>query len=332
MKGAVAALSAAAALVALLAASRARAEVRPKITDICPGCLATVPQASEPAPLLVVLHGDYGFMAPELHKAWERFAAPRGVALLSLSCPSDLGCKRSWWQWDGDPAWITVQVERLASRHALDRERLWIAGWSGGASYIGMRTQELERSFAALVIHGGGVGPSRSGCAVETAARARVVFLVGDKNPLHDRAVRLREHYEACGNEVSWRLLPGAEHTGEWSGLDKSGGEILDLLATKRRIASKEQEPRPAATVAASPPAAASAPPPAPAPTAQGPAPMPTRMGCGCHVTSRSTTPAEAWLGVARAVVALRRRVWRRRLRTACSFVHTDRAVRPDRR
>ena len=97
------------ALFALLAAD-ARADKRSKITDVCAGCIASVPDSPEPAPLLVTLHGDWGQMAPELYAAWERLAAPRGVALLSLACPTRLGCKASYWQWNGDPAWLDEQI------------------------------------------------------------------------------------------------------------------------------------------------------------------------------------------------------------------------------
>ena len=289
-------VAAALAIAFAFFATEARASPRTKVADICAGCLASVPSRSDDSaasPLLVTLHGDWGAMAPELHATWERFAAPRGVALLSLTCPSELGCKRSWWQWNGDPAWIGQQIDRLAARHAIDRERVWLAGWSGGATYIGMHTQELERTFAALVFHGGGRWPSRPDCSPE---KAPAVFLVGDQNPLHAHVLKLREHYEHCGNEVSFMLLRGAEHTGEWSALDKRGGEILDLLATRRRVA------------VAAPPSFT----PSPAPTVQDagaaqPEPVRPRAGCGCDLTTRSPRPS--WL-VAATLFAL---AWRRR-------------------
>lgn len=295
-------------LVALLVANEARAGARAKLTDICRGCIASVSQASEPAPLLVTLHGDWGAMAPELHAAWERFAAPRGVALLSLTCPADLGCQRSWWQWNGDPAWITEQIDRLAARRMIDRERMWIAGWSGGASYLGMRTQELERTFAAMVIHGGGMWPSRGGCSPE---KAPIVFLVGDRNPLHAHALKLREHYESCGNEVSFMLLHGAEHTAEWAALDKRGGEILDLLATKRRSLVAAAEPAAVAEQPLAPSSSASPLSPtasASAPRAPGPAPLPPRGGCGCRAAPRSAPSAWLIAAILALAVAIRRR------------------------
>jgi predicted esterase len=182
--------------------------------------------AAPPSPLLVVLHGDSGVTASELQAAWARFAGPRNVAVLSLTCPVSEGCKGSWWRWNGDPAWIAREVDRFAEKHPIDRERLWIAGWSGGASYIGMRAQELGRLFTGIVIHGGGVAPSRSECG----PKRPVVMLLGDKNPLHGLARELRDYYATCGHPMNVMLLPGADHAAEWKALDARGGTILDAL------------------------------------------------------------------------------------------------------
>lgn len=202
------------------------------MNDPCTGCAASFPSGTAPAPLLVVLHGDSGHGPADLVKRWEPFAAPRDVGVLALQCPRDRGCKGSFWQWDGDPAWLLSQVEAFAGRHPVDHERMWLAGWSGGASYIGMRTQTFEDRFAAIVVHGGGIPPRASGCARE---KTPVAFLVGSTNPLHGLAVRLREHYDGCGDEVRWSLLPGADHAAEWKALDDHGGAILDWLEDKRR-------------------------------------------------------------------------------------------------
>lgn len=225
-------IAAAAACVLIGIGTKGSAAPRPKLTDVCKGCIASVPPSNEPAPLLVVLHGDWGHTARELHAAWERFAVPRNVAVLALACPEELGCKQSWWQWNGASSWITDQVDRLAARHPIDRERLWIAGWSGGATYIGMRTQELERSFKALVFHGGGIWPSNPTCAER---KPLVVMLLGNRNPLHAHALKLRDHYQRCGNPLTTMLLDESDHDGEWRALDQRGGEILDRLAARRQ-------------------------------------------------------------------------------------------------
>ncbi|MBX3229958.1 MAG: hypothetical protein KIT84_26010 [Labilithrix sp.] len=225
--------------VALLADADADAGAPParvRANDApCTGCRASYPAGAEPVPLLVVLHGDGGQPPSTLVSAWEEHAAKRGVAVLALKCPVELGCKGSWWQWNGDPAWLKSQVDAFEKKRPLDRSRVWLAGWSGGASYMGLRARELGGMFAALVHHGGGVSPGGP-CAPEGIARAPVYFLVGDANPLHSLAIDLRSHHEACGSEVTWKLLPRADHAAEWSALEANGGAIADWLLTKRRV------------------------------------------------------------------------------------------------
>jgi predicted esterase len=198
----------------------------------CRGCLLSLPADDAPAPLLVLLHGD-GQSPATLYAKWRPWAEARGIAVLALACPADEGCQGSWWRWDGDPRWLEGQVDAVGAVHAIDRSRLWLVGWSGGASYMGWRTQAIERTFAALVLHGGGMAPPLQGCPTP---RASTYFLVGDRNPLHRLAMDLRDHYRSCRQDLTWTLLPGADHEGEWSALDAHrGNAILDWLATRRR-------------------------------------------------------------------------------------------------
>jgi len=197
----------------------------------CAGCVSSLPGGSDLRPLLVLLHGD-GESASAILDAWEPGAAARGLAVLALACPRSEGCARgSFWRWNGDPSWVLDQTLALAESRAFDRERMWIVGWSGGGSYIGFRTQEFEQAFAGILIHGGGMPPPRSKCP---RAKAAVYFLVGDMNPLHDLAVRLRDHYESCGDDVTWTLLKGADHEGERRALASHREAILDWFSTKR--------------------------------------------------------------------------------------------------
>lgn len=184
------------------------------MNDPCKDCVAITATTTAPSPLLVVLHGD------------------SGVSSSDLACPKDRGCKGSWWQWDGDPSWITSQVDALTKQHAIDRSRVYLAGWSGGASYIGMRTQAFEKTFAGLVIHGGGIRPRAEGCG---GSKTPVAFLYGTGNPLHDLAERLHDHYESCGAEIRTTLLPKADHATELRALDDHGATILDWLLDHRR-------------------------------------------------------------------------------------------------
>jgi len=217
-------------LAALLAAP-AHAEVTPP----CDRCLLDVPKG-DALPMLVVLHGDRE-TATAAHARWRAAAKKRKWVLLSLDCPIAEGCtnkEHSWWQWGGEPTWITARVADVASQISIDPTRVYLAGWSGGATYLGMRSIAWPGTFAAIVIHGGGQPPWDETVCPSKSLPA--YFFVGDKNPLHHLAKGLRSYLEACKQEVKWDVIRGAKHDGEHEALTtKKGAAILDWLAAHAR-------------------------------------------------------------------------------------------------
>lgn len=211
----------------------ARADVTPLApsVDVTPALSA----ATDPAPLLVVLHGNHETAGQRAAK-WQDAAARRGWRLLALDCPRDLGCNADgqWYAWNGSAGWIFDRVRELAQRERIDASRIYLAGWSGGATYIGRRMPEWQRVFAAVVIHGGGAPPRDATCPDRPFP---AYFLVGDQNPAHDGAVRLRTYHQDCGQVVKWDLLPGANHPREDAALTPAkADEILRWLAAQRRV------------------------------------------------------------------------------------------------
>lgn len=211
----------AALIVLVLATSPAHAE------PPCARCTLDVPAKLEgPAPLLVVLHGDRDHAKDQANQ-WRAAAKGKGVVLLALECPASLGCRGSWWQWAGDPAWVIAQVDAVARQVSIDPARIYLAGWSGGASYIGMNAPAWAERFAGIVIHGGGMAPQAE-CPGHVA---RTYFLVGDANPLHRLAVDLRTWTERCDGEVTWDLVKRGDHAAEERALTRTkAGAILDWL------------------------------------------------------------------------------------------------------
>ena len=208
------------AVVVVLAASRANA-------GACKRCVVELPTGSDPVPLVVVLHGDREH-APAAAARWHTAVKQRGWALLALDCPTELGCIDSFWKWDGDPSWVIAEVETVRARRAIDPRRIYLVGWSGGASYIGSRAPDWTATFAALVIHGGGMPPRSTDCASHGPP---AYFLVGDNNPLHGLNERLRDYLEACHQEVTWDLVRGGDHAREEAALTaKKAAAILDWL------------------------------------------------------------------------------------------------------
>ena len=271
------------------------------------------PVPSTPGALLVVLHGDEGNPSVILPR-WSAAARERGVALLALQCPRDEGCKGSWWQWSGDPSWLGKQVDAVAARWPVDRERVWLTGWSGGASYIGQVAPAL-RGFTGIVMVGGGLPPSSNDCP---PCSPPVAFVAGNGNPYHHLAVASRDAFLRCGATVDWTLLPGKDHGGEFESLDRRRtGKLLDWLASHHACG-------PAALAAASASAATSVATPAPpapsAPVAPPPlsstsplvAPVPhAPAACGCQVPGGRAGPG--WGALVAVAILWRIRTMRSR-------------------
>jgi poly(3-hydroxybutyrate) depolymerase len=194
----------------------------------CHGCTFDAPShATDPVPLVVVLHGDREH-APAAAARWKKAVLARGWALLALECPSPID---SWWQWGGDASWVTDQIAALDQTVAIDHSRMFLIGWSGGASYIGERASLWTSAFAAVVLHGGGVPPFDASCPSRALP---AYFLVGDRNPLHKWAVALRDYFVDCKQDVTWDLVSGGDHGKEEAALNrKKADAILDWLAAR---------------------------------------------------------------------------------------------------
>ena len=204
----------------------------------CPGCVARIPRGAGPHPLVVVLHGDRGSPA-ELVRGLRAAADPRGFAVLALACPVALGCAaRSFWQWRGAPAWLAQQVDALAAALEpqgvrIDRSRVSLLGWSGGASYLTDIVAELPPGFAALGLVGGGMPAQHPGACAPCPQP--VYFAVGDKNPLRSLAVAAQGELRACGHALTWRPIARADHAAERAALEQGlGAALFDFFAAQK--------------------------------------------------------------------------------------------------
>jgi predicted esterase len=209
--------AAALAALVLLPARSASAEVLDAWP--CAGCITVTPPHADagppgPRPLLVALHGDGGLVRP-LVRAFRAATAASGVILLAPQCPGAMGCTAgSFWQWldtsGHDPAWLGAQIDAVAARFPVDPARVYAAGYSGGATYLGWYAPTHAGRFAA-VAHLAGGAAYRPPCP---SCKTPVLFLLGATDPMIGPYTRpLRDWYGACGgHEIVWETLPGVTH------------------------------------------------------------------------------------------------------------------------
>jgi len=194
----------------------------------CSGCTVDLPsKRTDPQPILVVLHGN-NESASAAAARWREAALARGIAVVGLQCPRDRGCEDGkWYAWSETPAFVLDALAKIGGDLHIDPARTYLAGWSGGASAIGQHL-DAWKPFSAIVIHGGGQPPADGACPPHATP---AYFLVGDANPAHGAAVKLREHLEHCAGPLEWDLLPRAGHADEKRALDREKAEhILDWL------------------------------------------------------------------------------------------------------
>ncbi len=178
----------------------------------CEGCwLQPAKQQTDAGsrlPLLVILHGDEGH-PNKLLAAWRRVASKAGVVLFAPRSPKDGQGGRSWWRWNGDPGWLWGHVQALQSRHRTDPERRYLAGWSGGATYISMNAAAWSGRFAAVSLAGGGAPANDGRCP---SCPYPVHHLMGGNNPLRSLAESAANHFRSCGHQLTWELLANRTH------------------------------------------------------------------------------------------------------------------------
>ncbi len=287
----------------------------------CKGCLLLTSGSAEDAlPLVVVLHGDEGHPR-KVAEAWAALAE-RGLCEGQLckgstppdqrlrvflpSCPRAEGCLGSYWRWGQSPDWLFDRIDEVSARYALESNRVYVAGWSGGATYIGMKAEAFSSRVSGLSLVGGGA-PSQEQCLESPCVS--VDYLMGDANPLFELARNTRDRLSECGHPLRWQELAHADHGAEWRAYQREIPAIASrLLKLSRAACESPIEPNPPAPSASPDPPPSTTAPSLPTVAAKPPAAPASTHGCTCQV---NTLPAGGgWLpGIAALILWVRRRL-----------------------
>jgi poly(3-hydroxybutyrate) depolymerase len=168
------------------------------------------PAAASDAPLLVLLHGSFGSGAAMVN-SWIAVAEQEGIVLVG----PDARESEAWQLRADGPGFIRALIDTVASKHSIDRSRIYLFGNSGGAVYALTLSMIESELFAATAIHAGAWRAPAEFRAVPYARRKiPIAIFIGDRDeyfPLF--AVRkTQKALERASHRVSVTVIPGHTH------------------------------------------------------------------------------------------------------------------------
>jgi len=193
------------------------------------------PTAASDSPLLVVL-GDPGRSARYALDSWREIAEREGFVVAAVSSEN----AGVWSPTQDGPGFLRAVVQRVASRHEIDRRRVYLFGAGVGGGFALSMAVLQPRFFAAVASFGGEMQPGglREGDRLERALPVGVYFSKRapqfDVDALRQTAAALRR----AGAEVELEKLdigPDFERKGR-----KVAGRIWATLSSH----AMSEEPR----------------------------------------------------------------------------------------
>ncbi len=171
-----------------------------------------VPQnlsAATPAPLLILLHGS-NRNGLSLVEKWKDLASAEGIILVG---PDSLDS--SHWDVPADgPGFIHELVETIKAKYAIDPQRIYLFGHSGGAVFGLLLSLYESEYFAASAVHAGAL--DTAGVSLIPVAKRKIPMLlqVGTNDPLFPlKWVRAtRDALNQQGFAVQLSEIPNHDH------------------------------------------------------------------------------------------------------------------------
>jgi predicted esterase/uncharacterized small protein (DUF1192 family) len=165
---------------------------------------------SEPAPLIVLLHGS-GHEGLSLVDKWKELANKEGIV---LAAPNSADLSRWNTAVDG-PSVMHDLVELLKSKYSVDAHRVYLFGHSGGAVYAILLSLMESEYFAATAIHAGALRDKEEFKFLDRSSRnIPLAIWIGTRDPFFSlSSVRAtRDALVAKGFPVEVTEMPGHDH------------------------------------------------------------------------------------------------------------------------
>lgn len=180
-----------------------------------------IPDGDGPMPLVVLLHGS-GRDGTEMTTPWKNLAAKEHFI---LAAPNSFNS--ALWDSNQDPPeFFHSVVGEVKKIHAVDENRIFLFGHSGGAVYALALTLIDSEYYAATAIHAGALWPNNYGLFPQASRKIPIAIWIGDHDsffPL-DAVQSTKRIFESNGYQVQLSVLPNHSH---------NYGEVADEVNSK---------------------------------------------------------------------------------------------------
>lgn len=175
-------------------------------------------------PLLLALHGDEG--KPDyIFSSFQTMQSDSNGAFILVAPRAPFG-GGSWYQaTSSHETFINAVIAKLLGLYNIDQDRIWVTGWSGGATFLSYYAIKRQDILAAVVFYmGGGGGGSYS--PAPNSCKIPCRWVVGTNDFLYSMAKKKYNALTQSGHATVWIDLPGVSHSfqkstlpGTWSWL-----------------------------------------------------------------------------------------------------------------
>jgi len=192
---------------------------------------------TEPAPLLITLHGSGRDGRPLV----DLFRGAASKQRFIVAGPDAID--RRGWELPADgPAFLYFLVEAVKAKHAVDGHRVYLFGHSAGASFaLTMGVMESEY-FAGVAAHAAALQEDLGGQLRAAPRKLPIAMFHGTRDNVVPIAIarQARDALISAGFAVDFRELPGYEH----NTLYTRGDSVVQPAWAFLKIQALEGEPK----------------------------------------------------------------------------------------
>ncbi len=164
-------------------------------------------------------------------------ASPSGGPTKRIACPAAQGCNGAWSDWlaaqnyrltAATLAWLDSQVDGIEAAYNVELDREYLAGYSGGAYWLGYYAQARADRFAGVALVAGGMPAytANHGCPT---CKIPGYFLGGDMDFRTQQMSDTANAFTTCGEEIRTDLITGGTHQSTIGSL--ATGKALEILS-----------------------------------------------------------------------------------------------------